>query len=84
MNTSQVLNGSLFITRNANKGNGKECDSMRWQQTALGTAVEKNAFHVLLEIERRLREEERKNPRSQRGRAHQNLLKIGKKQFEQG
>jgi hypothetical protein len=31
---------------------------MRWQEAALGTAVEKDAFRVLLEIERRLREEE--------------------------
>ena len=45
-------------------------------EAALGTAVEKDAFRVLLEIERRLREEERKIPRSQRGRAHQKLLKI--------
>ena len=56
---------------------------MRWREAALGTAVEKDAFRVLLEIERRLREEERKIPRSQRGRAHQKLLKI-KNQSEQG
>ena len=40
---------------------------MRWREAALGTAVEKDAFRVLLEIERRLRDEERKIPRSQRG-----------------
>jgi hypothetical protein len=44
------------------------------------TAVEKDPLHLLLEIERRFREEERKNLHSERGRSHQNLLKIIKKQ----
>jgi hypothetical protein len=39
-------------------------------------AVEKDALELLLEIERRFRMEERKNLRSERGRSHQNLLKI--------
>ena len=40
---------------------------MRWREAALGAAVEKDVFRVLLEIERRLHDEERKIPRSQRG-----------------
>ena len=43
-------------------------------------AIEKDPLHLLLEIERRLREEERKNLRSERGRSHQNLLRIIKEQ----
>jgi len=35
------------------------------------TAIEKDPLHLLLEIERRFREEERKNLHSQRGRSHQ-------------
>jgi hypothetical protein len=46
------------------------------------TAVEKDPLHLLLEIERRFREEERKNLHSQRGRLHQNLLRILKDQSE--
>jgi len=38
------------------------------------TAIEKDPLHLLLEIERRFRAEERKNLRSERGRSHQNLL----------
>jgi hypothetical protein len=45
-------------------------------------AVEKDLLHLLLEIERRFRAEERKNLRTQRGRSHQNLLRIIKEQFE--
>ena len=44
------------------------------------TAVKNDPFHLLLEIERRFREEERKNLHSERGRSHQNLLRIIKKQ----
>jgi hypothetical protein len=40
------------------------------------SAVERDLLHLLLKIERRFREEERKNPHSQRGRSHQNLLRI--------
>jgi hypothetical protein len=40
------------------------------------TAVEKDPLELLLEIERRFRMEDRKNLRSERGRSHQNLLKI--------
>jgi hypothetical protein len=40
------------------------------------TAVEKDPMHLLLEIERRFRAEERKNLRTQRGRLDQNLLRI--------
>jgi hypothetical protein len=40
------------------------------------TAIEKDPLHLLLEIERRFRAEERKNFRSKRGRSHQNLLRI--------
>jgi hypothetical protein len=46
------------------------------------TAVEKDPVHLLLEIESRLRAEERKNLRSPRGRSHQNLLRIIKEQSE--
>ena len=42
------------------------------------TAIEKDPLHLLLEIERRFRVEERKNFRSKRGRSHQNLLRITK------
>jgi hypothetical protein len=44
------------------------------------TAIEKDPLHLLLEIERRFRAEERKNIRSERGRSHQNLLRIIKGQ----
>ena len=44
------------------------------------TAIEKDPLHLLLEIERRFRAEERKNLRSERGRSHQNLLRIIKEQ----
>ena len=44
------------------------------------TAIENDPLHLLLEIERRFREEERKNLRSERGRSHQNLLRIIKEQ----
>ena len=44
------------------------------------TAIEKDPLHLLLEIERRFREEERNNLRSERGRSHQNLLRIIKEQ----
>jgi hypothetical protein len=43
-------------------------------------AIEKGPLHLLLEIERRFRAEERKNLRSERGKSHQNLLRIIKKQ----
>jgi hypothetical protein len=46
------------------------------------TGVEKDAFRLLLEIERQFREEERMNLRSQRGKSHQNLLRIIKEQSE--
>jgi hypothetical protein len=46
------------------------------------TGEEKDAFHLLLEIERHFREEERMNLRSQRGKSHQNLLRIIKEQSE--
>lgn len=39
-------------------------------------AVQNDLFHLLLEIERHFRAEERKNLSSKRGRSHQNLLKI--------
>ena len=44
------------------------------------TAIEKDPLHLLLEIERRFRAEERKNLCSARGRSHQNLLRIIKEQ----
>jgi len=43
-------------------------------------AIEKDPLHLLLEIERRFRAEESKNIRSERGRSHQNLLRIIKGQ----
>jgi hypothetical protein len=47
------------------------------------TGVEKDAFHLLLEIERQFRAEERMNLRSQRGKSHQKLLRIIKEQSQQ-
>ena len=46
------------------------------------SVVEKDPLHLLLEIERRFRAEERKNLRSRRGRSHQNLLRIIKERSE--
>jgi hypothetical protein len=44
-------------------------------------AVEKDLFHMLLEIERHFRAEERKDLGSKRGRSHLKFLRIIKKPF---
>lgn len=45
-------------------------------------AVEKNLFHMLLEIERHFRAEERKDLGLKRGRSHLNFVRIIKKPSE--
>ena len=70
-----VVQGELILTRSS--------EVMRVNEVAKDrscTAIEKDPLHLLLEIERRFRAEERKNLCSARGRSHQNLLRIIKEQ----
>ena len=70
-----VVQGELILTRSS--------EVMRVNEVAKDrarAAIEKDPLHLLLEIERRFRSEERKNLRSERGKSHQNLLRIIKKQ----
>jgi hypothetical protein len=69
-----VVQGELILTRSS--------EVMRVNEVAKDrscTAIEKDPLHLLLEIERRFRAEE-KNLCSARGRSHQNLLRIIKEQ----
>ena len=70
-----VVQGELILTRSS--------EVMRVNEVAKDrscTAIEKDPLHLLLEIERRFRAEERKNLCSARGRSHLNLLRIIKEQ----
>jgi hypothetical protein len=55
---------------------------LRVQKMLPCQTVENDPFHLLLEIERNFRAEERMNLASKRGQSHQNLLKIIKDSSE--